>query len=226
MLSRSSSIKDGSHNFKRRFIEISRAGNRLVSVDQSLLLHHNEMQRAAIRNNFSETLLLKLHQAKIQNTGQELQTNSDSESDSDSEEEAKGDGGNRDSKFEEEDMSAAKSNLSSFYTQSEDLDNPHLVTSRMDLYNVDTELALIVGKKISYQAGSQGYKFYLPPEEKKSTIHDGTYIIALTPSFFFMCAIIHHFILVCTWQNFIPTDPQSVPVKNIFPQRPKCLQTC
>ena len=81
LLSRNSKIKDGSHSFKRRFIEISRAGNRLVSVDQSLLLHHNEMQRAAIRNNFSETLLLKLHQAKIQDEEQEQEPPSDSESD-------------------------------------------------------------------------------------------------------------------------------------------------
>ena len=73
----------------------------------------------------------------------------------------------------EEGMSDTRSHISSFPTQSEDMENG-LSSSRLELYNVDTELALIVGKKVTYQAGSQGFKFYLPPEEKKSTIHNGS----------------------------------------------------
>ncbi len=71
-------------------------------------------------------------------------------------------------------MSDTRSHISSFPTQSEDMENGNLTSSRLELYNVDTELALIVGKKVTYQAGSQGFKFYLPPEEKKSTIHNGS----------------------------------------------------
>jgi hypothetical protein len=74
----------------------------------------------------------------------------------------------------EEGMSDTRSHISSFPTQSEDMENGNLTSSRLELYNVDTELALIVGKKVTYQAGSQGFKFYLPPEEKKSTIHNGS----------------------------------------------------
>ena len=76
----------------------------------------------------------------------------------------------------EEGMSDTRSHISSFPTQSEDMEkeNGNLSSSRLELYNVDTELALIVGKKVTYQAGSQGFKFYLPPEEKKSTIHNGS----------------------------------------------------
>ena len=55
------------------------------------------------------------------------------------------------------------------------MENGNLTSSRLELYNVDTELALIVGKRISYQAGSQGFKFHLPPEENKAALHKGTY---------------------------------------------------
>ncbi len=55
-----SDIKDGSHSFKSRFIAISRAGNKMISVDQTLQLHHNNALKATLRNKEHQSILDQL----------------------------------------------------------------------------------------------------------------------------------------------------------------------
>ena len=114
-------------------------------MDQTLQVLHNEMERAAIRNNYSEMLLLKLHQAKIEN--EEIVDETKSESDSDDEEEITHDlaAGQAD------DFSDTQSEASSVVSQTDEINRQPLET------NLDTELNLTLGKKINYQSSSQGY---------------------------------------------------------------------
>lgn len=61
----SSSIKDGSYDFKKRFIALSRAGNRMVTSDQSMQLDFVNQKRAALRTKLSDSLLLSLQAVRL-----------------------------------------------------------------------------------------------------------------------------------------------------------------
>jgi len=58
-------IPDGSHHFKKRFIAISRAGNRMITMDQTLQMDYTNQKRAELRSHLSANLLLSLANARI-----------------------------------------------------------------------------------------------------------------------------------------------------------------
>jgi len=140
-------IKDGSHNFKRRFIEISRAGNKLISVDQTLQLNHNDQRRADLRSNMSELLLLKLQQSKVQDTANTDEIEDKVQSDGDSSDSNDGDSVQQ---------SEIGDNGSENSTNDVD-DFPISGRGNEESTEWDSEVKLTVGKRIHYQTGSQGY---------------------------------------------------------------------
>lgn len=73
---------EGTSRFKRRFIEISRAGNRIVNVDQSFQNDWNNHVRAALRSNAHDLLLRKLHTTesiRIEDSGKNVESDVDEE---------------------------------------------------------------------------------------------------------------------------------------------------
>ena len=66
-----SAIKEGSHQFKRRFIDISRAGNKMINIDMTAQVDHNNSLRAFLRNKVSEKLLSQLLEVAAQRDADE-----------------------------------------------------------------------------------------------------------------------------------------------------------
>jgi len=71
-------IRDGSYQFKKRFSALSRAGNRMITADQSEQLYFVDQKRAALRSKLSASLLQSLQEVRESNAAAGVTTSDES----------------------------------------------------------------------------------------------------------------------------------------------------